>query len=73
MGVSAEVKDLPAELTVTSDGAFWSAFGPTVHGGRLDTDLLVTRTITPLRVPAMAMLRLLDVQPVSPSGESAFI
>jgi MoaA/NifB/PqqE/SkfB family radical SAM enzyme len=73
MGVSAEVKDLPAELTITSDGAFWSAFGPTVHGGRLDTDLLVTRTVTPLSVPAMAMLRLLDVQPASASGESAFI
>jgi MoaA/NifB/PqqE/SkfB family radical SAM enzyme len=73
MGVSAEAKDLPAELTLTSDGAFWSAFGPTVHGGRLDTDLLVTRTITPLRVPAMAMLRLLDVQPASTGGESAFI
>jgi MoaA/NifB/PqqE/SkfB family radical SAM enzyme len=73
MGVSAEAKDLPPELTLTSDGAFWSAFGPTVHGGRLDTDLLVTRTVTPLRVPAMAMLRLLDVQPASPSGEPAFI
>jgi MoaA/NifB/PqqE/SkfB family radical SAM enzyme len=73
MGVSAETKDLPPELTLTADGAFWSAFGPTVHGGRLDTDLLVTRTVTPLRVPAMAMLRLLDVQPASPSGEPAFI
>ena len=73
MGVSAEAKDLPPELTLTSDGAFWSAFGPTVHGGRLDTDLLVTRTTTPLRVPAMAMLRLLEAQPASPNGESAFI
>jgi MoaA/NifB/PqqE/SkfB family radical SAM enzyme len=73
MGVGAEAKDLPPELTITTDGAFWSAFGPTVHGGRLDTDLLVTRTVTPLRVPAMAMLRLLDVQPAPASGEPAFI
>lgn len=32
--------DLPAELTIAANGAFWSPFGPTVHGGRLDTDLL---------------------------------
>jgi MoaA/NifB/PqqE/SkfB family radical SAM enzyme len=73
MGVSAEAKDLPPELTITADGTFWSAFGPTVHGGRLDTDLLVTRTVSPLHVPAMAMLRLLDVQPAPTSGEPAFI
>ena len=42
---------------VTADGAFWSPFGPTVHGGRLDTDLLLTRTTRPLTIPAAAMLR----------------
>ena len=45
------------------DGAFWSPFGPTVHGGRLDTDLLITRTTTPLRVPAAALLRLVQGRP----------
>lgn len=57
LGVEAAVGDLPAELTITADGAFWSPFGPTVHGGRLDTDLLITRTTRPLTVPAEAMLR----------------
>jgi hypothetical protein len=53
----------PAELTITTDGAFWSPFGPTVHGGRLDTDLLLTRTTMPLRVPAAALLRLVQARP----------
>lgn len=56
--VQAGFSDLPAELCITADGAFWSAFGPTVRNGRLDTDLLLTRTIDPLRVPAEAMLQL---------------
>jgi MoaA/NifB/PqqE/SkfB family radical SAM enzyme len=73
MGISAEAGELPPELTITADGAFWSAFGPTVHGGKLDTDLLVTRTISPMRIPAMAMLRLLDAHPVALDGESEFI
>ena len=63
LGISVTPADLPAELTITADGAFWSPFGPTVHGGQLDTDLLVTRTTTPLRVPAAALLRLVRDQP----------
>jgi MoaA/NifB/PqqE/SkfB family radical SAM enzyme len=58
LGVDAGLADLPAELTVTVEGAFWSPFGPTVHGGRLDTDLLITRTTRPLSVPAAAMLKI---------------
>jgi MoaA/NifB/PqqE/SkfB family radical SAM enzyme len=58
LGVDAGLADLPAELTITADGAFWSPFGPTVHGGRLDTDLLITRTTRPLSVPAAAMLKI---------------
>lgn len=61
LGVEAALGDLPAELTITVDGAFWSPFGPTVHGGRLDTDLLITRTTRPLSVPAAAMLRVAGV------------
>jgi MoaA/NifB/PqqE/SkfB family radical SAM enzyme len=63
LGVDAGPADLPAELTITTDGAFWSPFGPTVHGGRLDTDLLITRTTTPLKVPAAALLRLVHGRP----------
>ena len=62
-GVEVETADLPAELTITADGAFWSPFGPTVAGGVLDTDLLVTRTTDPLRIPAEALLRLVQGRP----------
>jgi MoaA/NifB/PqqE/SkfB family radical SAM enzyme len=68
LGVDAGPTDLPAELTITTDGAFWSPFGPTVHGSRLDTDLLITRTTTPLRVPAAALLRLIKASP--PGGDT---
>lgn len=63
MGVRATVTDLPPELTVTADGAFWSPFGPTVQDGRLDTDLLLTRTTDPLSVPAAALAGLVAGQP----------
>ncbi|CAN5267263.1 hypothetical protein BH20ACT5_BH20ACT5_13480 [soil metagenome] len=63
MGVPVTATDLPAELTITADGAFWSPFGPTVREGRLDTDLLLTRTVDPVRVPATALLRLVEGRP----------
>lgn len=62
-GVDAAQSDLPAELTITADGAFWGPFGPTVKDGRLDTDLLITRTTLPLSVPAKALLGLLENRP----------
>jgi len=67
-GIEVMPADLPAELTITADGAFWSPFGPTVTGGVLDTDLLVTRTTDPLRIPAEALLRLMEARP---RGEDA--
>lgn len=63
MGVQATVADLPPELTITADGAFWSPFGPTVRAGRLDTDLLITRTTDPLSIPASALARLIEDRP----------
>ena len=57
LGVVAEPKDLFPELTLTADGAFWSPFGPTVHAGRLDTDLLLTRQRLPLDGPARRAAR----------------
>jgi MoaA/NifB/PqqE/SkfB family radical SAM enzyme len=56
LGVNAVARDIPSELTITADGAFWGSFGPTVRSGRLDTDLLLTRTILPLSIPAEALL-----------------
>jgi MoaA/NifB/PqqE/SkfB family radical SAM enzyme len=63
MGQTFAPEEIPAELTVTADGAFWSPFGPTVRGGRLDTDLLITRTTRPLATPTRALLRLLQGRP----------
>lgn len=63
LGIEAGPADLPAELTITADGAFWSPFGPTVTHGRLDTDLLITRTTLPLSVPAAALLGLVENRP----------
>ncbi len=63
LGQTFAAEEIPAELTVTADGAFWSPFGPTVTGGRLDTDLLITRTTLPLAIPANALLRLVEGRP----------
>ncbi len=63
LGVTAGARDIPSELTVAAAGAFWGSFGPTVRAGRLDTDLLLTRTILPLEVPAMALLAALTGLP----------
>jgi hypothetical protein len=61
--VEALAGDLPPELTITADGAFWSPFGPTVQEGRPDIDLLITRTTEPLATPAAALLRLVEGHP----------
>ena len=51
------------ELTLTADGAFYSPFAPTVVGGRLDTDLLVSRTTAPLKTPAETLVRIVEGRP----------
>ena len=63
LGVEAVARDIPSELCITADGAFWGSFGPTVRNGRLDTDLLLTRTILPLSVPANALLTAIGGMP----------
>ena len=63
LGVNAVASDIPSELCITADGAFWGSFGPTVRNGRLDTDLLLTRTILPLAVPANALLAAVSGMP----------
>jgi MoaA/NifB/PqqE/SkfB family radical SAM enzyme len=68
IGVQATVTDLPAELCLTVDGAFWSAFGPTIRNGNTDTDLLISRVTSPLSRPANIMLRLAQGRP---AGEDA--
>lgn len=63
MGVGIPHHQIPAELTVTADGTYWSPFGPTITGGRLDTDLLISRTSLPLSVGANALLGLVQGRP----------
>lgn len=58
MGVAVRFEEIEPELTITADGAFASPFGPTVRAGELDTDLLVTRTVAPLSVPAGTLAQL---------------
>ena len=57
-GVVAGLDELAPELCLTADGAYWSAFGPTVRNGQVDTDLLITRQTAPVSVPASAMVRI---------------
>ncbi len=62
LGRGVAFEDFEPELTITADGAFSTPFGPTVTGGRLDTDLLVTRTTSPLRRPAAALMQIAGEQ-----------
>jgi MoaA/NifB/PqqE/SkfB family radical SAM enzyme len=64
MGVELGPHDVLPELTLTADGAFLHPFAPTVRGGVTDLDLLVSRRIAPLEVPARAFLRVVGEQPV---------
>jgi MoaA/NifB/PqqE/SkfB family radical SAM enzyme len=63
LGATFRPEELPAELCITVDGAFWSPFGPTVLDGRLDTDLLISRQTDPLEVPAELLRRLVLGRP----------
>jgi MoaA/NifB/PqqE/SkfB family radical SAM enzyme len=64
LGVVPGPFDILPELTLTADGAFLHPFAPTVRHGVTDLDLLVSRRIAPLEVPARAFLALVADQPV---------
>jgi hypothetical protein len=68
LGVDAGFEDFEPELTITADGAFATPFAPTVTSGAVDTDLLVTRTTSPL---ARAAGALVHVAGGRPSGADA--
>lgn len=63
IGAEAGAGDVPPELTITVDGAFWSPASPTIRGGRLDLAERLTQTIRPLDVAAEAMLRFAQTIP----------
>jgi MoaA/NifB/PqqE/SkfB family radical SAM enzyme len=68
LGEAVSVEELPAEATWTVDGLFWSPFGPTVRGGRLQTDLLVSRRVLPAAAGMAAFMSLLDGTPANESS-----
>ena len=65
LGEVAGIDELPAEATVTVDGLFWSPFAPTVRGGRLDTDLLVSRQTAPLEDGLRSFVGLVGEAPLA--------
>ena len=65
LGELAGIDELPAEATVTVDGLFWSPFAPTVRGGRLDTDLLVSRQTAPLQDGMRSFVGLVSEVPLA--------
>jgi MoaA/NifB/PqqE/SkfB family radical SAM enzyme len=64
MGMALGPTDVLPELTLTADGSFMHPFAPTVRHGVTDVDLLVSRQIAPLEVPARKFLRIVAEQPV---------
>jgi hypothetical protein len=68
LGEAVGMEDLPAEVTYTVDGLFWSPFAPTVRGGRLDTDLLVSRRILPIEAGVRTFMGLLTGAPLAEAG-----
>ena len=72
LGLDAPWDRFEPELTITADGSFWSPFAPSVTAGRLDTDMLLTRTTTPLGFAAAAMLRVLEGRPPSDPAAERF-
>ena len=69
MGQALSFHQFPAELTVSTDGAYWGAFGPSFTNGIGDTDLLLTRTIDPITTPANALLRVAGGRPNGADAE----
>ena len=63
IGQTFAPEEIPAELCITTDGAYWSPFGPTVVNGRVDTDLLLSRQTSPLSVPAELLWRAVKGRP----------
>lgn len=65
-GIAAGQPELFPELTITSDGAYWSPFGSTAAPGKpLDTEMLLTRQIEPLRKPLDVLVSQLRAVPPS--------
>jgi MoaA/NifB/PqqE/SkfB family radical SAM enzyme len=69
MGTTLEYHQFPAELTISVDGAYWGAFGPSFSNGIGDTDLLLTRTIDPIAKPASVLHRIAGGRPAGADAD----
>lgn len=72
-GSQAGADELFPELTITDDGAFWSPFAPTVRGGSLDTDLLISRKTQPLAEVADTFLGLVQGEVTTQGYDTRFV
>ena len=73
LGQFANFERFPPELTLTSEGAFWTPFGPTYRNGRLQTDLLICRTVSPLRKPVGQLLNIVGHSDLDLDNQEGFV
>ncbi len=76
MGVQVSSEHLPADLTLTKMGAFYSPFAPTFIGAELQTDMLLCRTILPLSIPLRQLISCLrdrDPNALAASESAGFV
>ncbi|MEC8380590.1 MAG: radical SAM protein [Myxococcota bacterium] len=73
LGTVAHFERFPPELTLTSEGAFWTPFGPTYRQGRLQTDLLICRTVAPLNKPVQQLLNILGQSDLELDNQEGFV
>ena len=71
MGVDVQQDFLMPELTLTTEGAFWSPFAPTYKKNRLEKDLLLTTIIDPVSKSTEILLSLLKDFQMDPSAEES--
>jgi MoaA/NifB/PqqE/SkfB family radical SAM enzyme len=73
LGVQAPIDKLCPELTITTAGAFWSPFAPTIINGKTQKDLLISRTIQPLSKPTKMLLDFIGMVPQSTEDVEGFV
>jgi len=71
MGVDVQQNYLMPELTLTTEGAFWSPFAPTYKKNRLEKDLLITTITDPVSKSTALLLSLLKDFQMDPSAEES--
>ena len=73
LGQHANFERFPPELTLTTEGAFWTPFGPTYRQGKLQTDLLICRVTSPLSKPVQQLLNILGNSDLDLENQEGFV